>query len=260
MEVGINNGTQFPIQKLDLKQYNNSRDEISEKVHDKVNSLVELLHEVFQLYKPNEVMLSFNGGKDCTVVLHLLHNFYQANPCLQHIRIPTLYITDPDAFEEVDEFVEECEKLFSIDVIRKPGPIKKALEEICIERPHIKAVFMGCRRTDPYCENLKTMQPTDAGWPPLMRINPILDWRCRDVWQYLYVYKVPYCNLYQKGYTSIGNKKNTVPNPYLRVVDETTGAIVSYRPGHELIDNDDLERAGRFKPPKENTNVNSAAK
>lgn len=91
-----------------------------------------------------------------------------------------------------------------------------------------------------------------------MRINPILDWTCRDVWQYMYLYNVPYCSLYQKGYTSIGNKKNTKPNPYLRVIDETTGAIVAYRPGHELIDNDDLERAGRVKPHKEaSTSSNS---
>lgn len=103
-------------------------------------------------------MLSFNGGKDCTVVLHLLHTFFKTNPCLQHIKIPTLYITDPDAFEEVDEFVEDCEKLFNIDLIRKPGPIKQALDELCKERPHLKAVFMGCRRTDPYCQDLKTLQ------------------------------------------------------------------------------------------------------
>lgn len=87
---------------------------------------------------------------------------------------------------------------------------------------------------------------TDSGWPPLMRINPILDWKCRQVWQYIYFYNVPYCKLYEKGYTSIGNKKNTKPNPYLRLIDVTTGKTVAYRHGHELLDNDELERAGRF--------------
>lgn len=87
---------------------------------------------------------------------------------------------------------------------------------------------------------------TDSGWPPLMRINPIIDWKCRQVWQYLYLYNVPYCKLYQKGYTSIGNKKNTKPNPYLRLIDVSTGKVVDYRHGHELLDNDELERAGRI--------------
>uniref|UniRef100_A0A1I8PUZ6 FAD synthase n=1 Tax=Stomoxys calcitrans TaxID=35570 RepID=A0A1I8PUZ6_STOCA len=259
MEVKVNTANISSTNKLKDKKYSDYN-EVTQKVHDQVNTLIESLHEIFQLYKPNEVMLSFNGGKDCTVVLHLLHTFYQSNPCLQHIKIPTLYITDPDAFEEVEDFVVDCEKLFNIDVIRKPGPIKEALEAICQERPHIKAVFMGCRRTDPYCQNLKVMQPTDAGWPPLMRINPILDWTCRDVWQYIYLYNVPYCNLYQKGYTSIGNKTNTLPNPYLRVLDEKTGAILSYRPGHELIDNDDLERAGRMTAKKEHITTNLVSK
>lgn len=87
---------------------------------------------------------------------------------------------------------------------------------------------------------------TDSGWPPLMRINPILDWNCRQVWQYIYFYKVPYCKLYENGYTSIGNTKNTKPNPFLRIIDVTTGKTVAYRHGHELLDNDELERAGRF--------------
>lgn len=87
---------------------------------------------------------------------------------------------------------------------------------------------------------------TDANWPPLMRINPIVDWNCRQIWEYIYLYNVPYCTLYQKGYTSIGNKKNTKPNPYLRLIDCRTGSVVDYRPGHELLDNDELERAGRY--------------
>lgn len=116
------------------------------------------MHNTFQLYKPEEIILSFNGGKDCTVVLHMLHNFFKSNYCLKHIRIPTLYIADPDAFEEINEFVNDCEKFYNIELIKKKAPMKEALKELCYENPKIKAVFMGCRRTDPYCKNLQVMQ------------------------------------------------------------------------------------------------------
>lgn len=60
--------------------------------------------------------LSFNGGKDCTVLLHLLYaarqEYEREHPLetQKPTRIKTLYVAYANSFPEVDEFVEYCEE------------------------------------------------------------------------------------------------------------------------------------------------------
>ena len=58
--------------------------------------------------------------------------------------------------------------------------------------------------------------------------------------QFLKHLKIPYCDLYDQGYTSLGCTTDTHPNPALRIADEPG----YFRPAHEL-ENDEQERLGR---------------
>lgn len=197
--------------------------------------------KVLQLYRPHEVMLAFNGGKDCTVLLHMLHKFYK-NHALEHIKLPVLYIESEHHFPEIKRFVDECNDFYDIDLIKCKGECAKtALKQVLAEMPQIKAVFMGSRRSDPKCKDAVLMQPTDPDWPPLMRIYPLLDWTYNDVWLHIFMFKVPFCLLYEFGYTSIGNRLDTIPNPYLR---RGAGCSEDYYPAY-MLGHSSLERAGR---------------
>ena len=91
---------------------------------------------------------------------------------------------------------------------------------------------MGNRRTDPWSQELKPIDPSSEGWPQFMRVFPILDWDYCTVWKFLRLFNLPYCNLYDLGYTSLGEKKNSIPNPHLKKDGEDDG----YRPAYELMD------------------------
>lgn len=40
-------------------------------------------------------------------------------------------------------------------------------------------------RGDPNAEGQEYFCPSSEGWPPFMRVNPILDWTYHDVWTFL---------------------------------------------------------------------------
>lgn len=172
--------------------------------------------------------ISFNGGKESLVVLHKY---------MRETKI-IFRIDKGDEFREINDYVEYISELYGIKVITfdnmKSG-ITKLKEEY-----NVKIVIMGCRRSDPGCTDLKEMQITDSDWPQVMRHNPLLDWSYADVWNYISNNKLPVCSLYEKGYTSIGNKSNTFPNYTLFNADG------SYLHAKTLKD-ESLERIGRIK-------------
>jgi len=92
-----------------------------------------------------------------------------------------LYETDPD---------QCCE-------ILKVKPTRQAIEELGV----------GCWVTGLRCTEGRTrtdfqeVEQRDVG---LIKLNPILIWHEREVWQYLALYRVPVNPLYAEGYRSLG--------------------------------------------------------
>lgn len=73
------------------------------------------------------------------------------------------------------------------------------------------------------------------------------------MWHFLRLFQLPYCSLYDEGYTSLGTTKDTLPCPALAVnAGEENGissALPKFWPAYMLRDWDQ-ERAGRIKKGK----------
>ncbi|KAI9551950.1 hypothetical protein GHT06_022287 [Daphnia sinensis] len=212
-----------------------------------VSNAYQTIEECLSRYEPSEVCVSFNGGKDCSALLHLIHAAWtkrNKGSTTDGLRLRALYIRGQDPFPEMEQFIEDTRQRYNLELWTVPGPVRSGLKMALNEHPEIKAILMGTRRSDPHAANLQAFQMTDDGWPSVMRVSPILDWSYQQVWLLLRQLNLPYCNLYDKGYTSVGNRGNTQPNAALRVIDPATG-LETYRPAY-LLHDCMAERQGRL--------------
>lgn len=96
--------------------------------------------------------------------------------------LQAIYIVSPDPFPEVEEFVARSAEEYHLDLKRYALPMRPALEAYLEDKPDIKAIFLGTRRTDPHGEFLSHFNPTDEGWPQFMRVHPVIDWHYVEIW------------------------------------------------------------------------------
>lgn len=137
-------------------------------------------------YSLAQLSFSYNGGKDCLVLLILylcgLHAYSVKSATPLPDTLHSVYIVSPHPFPQVEDFVEESITTYHLDLVRYAKPMKEAFEEYLHDRDTVKAIFVGTRRTDPHGATLKAFDATDRGWPSFMRIHPVIDWHYAEIW------------------------------------------------------------------------------
>lgn len=195
---------------------------------EKVYRSLALIDESYQKYRDGLVVAN-SLGKDSVAIWDLAK---RVNP-----RIPGFIVTTRFKPKETVQFMDEevaryrelkvykndieiPDKLYEIDPDRccdllKVEPVKRAVEEL-----KVACWVTGLRCTEGRTRtDYQEVEERDEG---LIKLNPILIWKEREVWQYLALYRVRVNPLYGQGYRSLGCQPCT------------------------KITNDDNERAGRW--------------
>ncbi|KAJ1725819.1 FAD1 flavin adenine dinucleotide synthetase [Coemansia erecta] len=218
----------------------------------KVANALDVIEKALGKYGPESIALSFNGGKDCTALMHLVRAAlykYTTLHSQQTEALVSFCVLYKKTFPEIDTFVQKSVCRYRLTLVEKNGPMRQGLQQFKDDCPGIQAIFVGTRRDDPYGDKLDFFSPTDADWPQFMRVNPVLDWSFDDIWGFIQGVGVPYCCLYDQGYTSLGDVDSTVRNPAL-----CKDGV--YQPAWSLA-NGTLERSGRSSSNISRSSANS---
>eukprot|EP00586_Coscinodiscus_wailesii_P014920 CAMPEP_0172503736 /NCGR_PEP_ID=MMETSP1066-20121228/171777_1 /TAXON_ID=671091 /ORGANISM="Coscinodiscus wailesii, Strain CCMP2513" /LENGTH=656 /DNA_ID=CAMNT_0013279585 /DNA_START=430 /DNA_END=2400 /DNA_ORIENTATION=+ len=225
-----------------------------------IKEALQTLDGAYRLYGPRCVVGSYNGGKDAVVIMHLLraahakyhHNQQQQqqqssqavddNESPRPKRPRVIYFENKHEFPEVLSFLHETTHAFDLSMTAFDPTFSfvTGLSQLVRDVTPIPLAFvLGTRRGDPNAGTQGTFAPSSDWMPPFMRVNPVIRWTYGHVWHFLRLFHLPYCSLYDEGYTSLGTVKDTLPCPALKRIQG------GYLPAYMLRDWE-MERAGRI--------------
>lgn len=218
------------------------------KNHEYVQKSLDIIEQALSRFGPKQLCISFNGGKDCTVVLHLVRSVIdKLYPEKLDYKLLAFYSRSPDNFEEEGKFIGKISDAYNLSLAQySNSSLKESLREFKSDYPNMRGIFIGIRNDDFTPEGrMDFFAPTDKDWPGFVRVNPILEWSYNQVWSFIRELDIPYCDLYNQGYSSLGSKSNTKKNTSL--LRYTSEGKEYYLPAWRLTENH-KERLSRSSP------------
>jgi phosphoadenosine phosphosulfate reductase len=176
----------------------------------KVDRSLRLIRGAYEEYG-DRLVVANSLGKDSVTVWHLAK---RVSPDIRGFIVTTRFKPK----ETVEFMRREVARYPELQVYSSDDPIPDRLYESdpdrCCEvlkvrptRRAIEEMNVGCWVTGLRCTEGRTrtdFQEVEERDKGLIKLNPILAWHEREVWQYLAIHKVPVNPLYGLGYRSLG--------------------------------------------------------
>lgn len=175
----------------------------------------KIIRKAIEEYGKDRIGIAWSGGKDSTTVLYLIKQEFGEIP------IKVVFIDTSVKFPEIYAFRDRLAKKWNLDLIiarndeaLKTIKIANNKQECCyllktiplrqvIETNGWQALITAVRWDEQEARKSEVyISPREN--PPHTRIHPILHFREIDIWSYIRKYKIPYCELYRRGYRSLG--------------------------------------------------------
>lgn len=202
----------------------------------KTKKSYQVINDAYNKWSKKKVYLSFTGGKDSMLLLHLVKK------TMGEIPSKVMFIEESH-FPEVYDFVDEIKKKWNLDLfVAEDKPSLEEYRELKLKMTNVKLKKDRDKKIERMKELARIMKINAIKnaykkhqWDALLvgirwdehearsteeyfsprenhtRIHPILHFSEDDVWNYIKTHEVPYCSLYDQGYRSLGEKEFTKP-------------------------------------------------
>ena len=188
-------------------------------LEDKILKSLKILNQILDEFGVEHIAVAWTGGKDSTVALHLWGQVLGRRNEKSAVRAVNL--DTGLKFPEIIAFRDRMTREWQIDlhVVRpdvrladypvaenpvtccrdlKITPLKRAVSDLGL------AVLVSGVRGDENEERRDRPVREQRSDPDHILVHPLLHWSEMDIWSYHVQENLPYCELYDQGYRSLG--------------------------------------------------------
>jgi len=179
-------------------------------MNERLARLFDEAMDTLKQYEPPEgYYLAFSGGKDSIVCYDLM----KRSGCKFDAHMNLTSVDPPELLAYVKEHYPDVERhrpeLTMFQLIEKWCFLPTSKARFCCavlkERGGSgRLVVTGIRKSESARRNKRTMFEISKTDKTKRMIHIILDWKDKDVWNYIRELAIPYCRLYDEGFRRIG--------------------------------------------------------
>lgn len=193
-------------------------------INTKIKKALQVISQTHSRWADNHIAVAWTGGKDSTVVLHLIRQVFGRVPFRvifndSTLEFPEVYdfihklshewdlklITIPHLPEDLEAYHTTTSPEDKMEIMRlaKINAINYAIAKYDLQ------AFMSGIRADEH--ESRSQEQHFSPRSSHTRVHPILNFTLSDIWDYIKEFKVPYVKLYDQGYKSLGEAPFTNP-------------------------------------------------